>query len=114
MVGEAEAREGSQKATAHQRSGSPAPVCLDEKAVGSAEESRSIAFSQLQSHRRSGVSTVRIWYPLGQAPPASPALAGAGGTSYGHVGEYVLRYGGHEYDSKAIAAGGCRVFLLLL
>ena len=33
---------------------------------------------------------------------------------YGHAREYVLRYGGHEYDSKAIAAGGCTVFLLLL
>src|SRR6516165_4501761 len=33
---------------------------------------------------------------------------------YGHAREYVLRYGGRKYDSKAIPAGGCRVFLLLV
>jgi hypothetical protein len=32
----------------------------------------------------------------------------------GNARESVLSYGDNEYDSKAIAAGGCRVFLLLL
>jgi hypothetical protein len=75
MVGEAEAQEGSPEATALQRSGSQAPVRVDEKAMGSAEESCSIAFSQLQSHRRSGVSTVASGIRSGKRRPPRHWLA---------------------------------------